>query len=205
VGVSYLHDMETGSSALESRSFTQALAWAAAQAAYVGAWVAAGELSTGKRRLARVGIVAGAYALIPTRRDASDNASNCPPAPAAATPALSDTPEATLLTPKARTERSESAGRTPSSLSVLGKTAKPVVIAASGILVMIGRHRLKEHWLAKLSRAGHSHPHLALATRVSVAAFAISLIDHAIKTYDDGRPRRNCGGQVGTGTGPRST
>ncbi len=40
----------------------RALATAAAQARYVGAWPAAGELSAAKRRLARIGIVAGAYA-----------------------------------------------------------------------------------------------------------------------------------------------
>ncbi|WP_157442069.1 hypothetical protein [Actinoplanes awajinensis] len=133
------------------RTVPRALAWASAQAVYVGAWVAAGELSTGKRRLARVGIVAAAYALVPTGPDTPE------PRPA-------------------RTPAHPRAG--------LAGAAKPVAVAATGVLLMVGRHRLRNRWLAGLARSGHSRPHVALAVRMGALALVISLIDQAVRSTD---------------------
>lgn len=144
------------------RSLAQTIADAAQNALYTGAWVAAGELSTGRRRLVRVGVVAChvAVARVVSEEEPVDPPRvhrPTPPPPEPGDPAADD-------------------GR-PSGAAV---TRQLALVAAVGALLTVGRHQLRHRWLARLARAGHVHPHVALAHRLGAVVFALGVIDHFV-------------------------
>ncbi|OJF11985.1 hypothetical protein BG844_23100 [Couchioplanes caeruleus subsp. caeruleus] len=131
-----------------------------------GVWVAAGELSPAKRRLARVGTVAtaaGAYAI----------RERVFPAPALPGADDSDTEEE------------------PVSPEVISK-AKLIGIGAGvavSVAVMVAGHRLEKRWLAALIRDGHAHPYRALAVRMGLISFGVALAPDLIRAREARRSR----------------
>ena len=61
--------------------------------------------------------------------------------------------------------------------------------AAVSTGMILGRRRLERRWLAGLERAGHPHPHRALAVRVGLLSFAGTLPGRLAKAHST---RRDC-------------
>jgi hypothetical protein len=160
-----------------SRSYAGAAASAAVDAAFGGAWTAAGGLTTTQRRVARVAVLAAAYAangglsrlsqgpqepgqpdvaafvatsarLVPTVREAP-----------AVDGEVATTPDADAVPRRP----------TPRQLAVLAG-----VTALSGA-AMYGGRRLEKRWLAGLIAKGHPYPHLALGLRMAAVSLAAAL------------------------------
>ncbi|MFC3381009.1 hypothetical protein [Couchioplanes azureus] len=140
-------------------SYGQATGSAALQGLMTGVWVAAGELSPAKRRLARLGtVVAVAGAGAVRERVFPD------PAPAPALPEADDTGEPEVI----------------SKAKLIGIGAGVAVSVAA----MVAGRRLEKRWLAALTRDGHAHPYRALAVRLGLISFGATLAPNLIRVRE---------------------
>jgi hypothetical protein len=132
------------------------------EAVYAGVWVAAGELPTGKRRVARVALMAATAAVgaVKERSDPADQSEQA--AEDKASPAEKARDRAQSMTDEDKR-----------------RLAKKVILAATtGPVLAVGRRQLRKRWLTRLS--GHPHPQRALAVRMAALTFVISLARHAL-------------------------
>ena len=143
-------------------TYPRAVLTAALQGLLTGAWVAAGELPARRRRLVRAGSVLSlsAVAAVGGRGDSGEP----------------DEPEPTA-------EQYAAGGADKRKLAVAA--------AAVGISVglVVGRRQLEKRWLAALTRAGHPHPHRALALRMGLLSFAGTLPGRLVEVREGRRPR----------------
>jgi hypothetical protein len=141
-------------------TYVRAIGSALAQGALTATWVAAGELPTPQRRLARAGAAASVAAVGWFSSDSSDNSDNStegtPSPPSnqpAGGPAQDDTPQP--MDPR--------------------RVALTVVLSGLSIGMLVGRRHLEKRWLARLAAKGHEHPHRALALRLGLLSAAATL------------------------------
>lgn len=143
-------------------TYPRAVLAAALQGLLSGAWVAAGELPVRERRLVRAGSVLSlsAVASVGARGESGEPDE---PEPTAEQYAASD----------------------------VDKRKLAFAAAAIGLSVglMVGRRQLEKRWLAALARAGHPHPHRALALRMGLLTFAGTLPSRLVKVHEGRRPR----------------
>lgn len=145
-----------------TRTLSSALAMAGAQAALTGLWEVAAELSPARRRLARVGMVAGiaagGAAFSRLRPAPDENQDLTEDEPAEATPPR--------LTP-----------------------AMTAVGVGIGLAVTATSQLMRKHWLTGLARE-HAHPERALALRMAALAFAGTLSARLLDalSYEEGSP-----------------
>jgi hypothetical protein len=142
-------------------TYPRAVVTAALQGLLTGAWVAAGELPTRRRRLVRAGSVLSlsAIASIGDR----DDSGKPEPEPTAEQYAAWDVDRR--------------------------KLAVTAVTLGASVGLAIGRRQLEKRWLAALARDGHPHPHRALALRMGLLSFAGTLPGRLVKVYEGRRPR----------------
>ena len=160
------------SSAREPRTPAQVVARAAADALHTAAHTAAGELSTGRRRLVRVGAAAGYLAFVSVGGVAATTGR-------ARGPALADRPDDAPTTAHKLVD-GVSAGHSIGFLLA----RRFVLVVGLGVGVPIARHELGRRWLDRLRRAGHPRPHAALALRLGAVVFALDLVGHVAMTSE---------------------
>lgn len=143
---------------MASVSYKRAIAVAAMQAALSSAWIAARELSPVRRRLARLGTVAAVaaagYVTAPKKPEPEPEELVVAAHPFPVSdpqPVAGDEPEFTFDKRKAAV-----------GIALLGLSAAAIV----------GRRKLENRWLARLTRNGHPHPTRALAVRMAAVEFA---------------------------------
>lgn len=141
-------------------SYLRAVTMAALQGLLTASWIAAGELPTAKRRVARVGAVA-ALSAAASIGDRSD------PAPA---------------------EPAEDEGDTVDDAKAATRSLVLTAVVIGGSVAMIvGRRRFEQRWLDALARDGHPHPHRALAIRMGLLSVAATLPGRLIKVREGRR------------------
>ena len=69
------------------------------------------------------------------------------------------------------------------------KLAATAAAIAVSVGVAVGRRQLEKRWLGALTRAGHPHPHRALALRMGLLSFAGTLPARLVKVHEGRRPR----------------
>jgi hypothetical protein len=124
-----------------------------------GAWVAAGELPAGRRRLIRAGSVLSLSAVVSI--GGGDDG---------------DEPEPT-------------AERYASWDVDKRKLAVTAVSLGVSVGLAVGRRRLEKRWLGALTRAGHPHPQRALALRMGLLSFAGTLPGGLVRVHEARRKR----------------
>lgn len=140
-------------------TYPRAVVAAALQGLLTGAWVAAGELPTRQRRLARTGAVVTLSALAAFgERDEADG-------------------------PERTAEQFAAWGADKRKLAVTAATIGLSVGFA------IGRRQLEKRWLAALDRDGHRNPHRALAVRMGLISFAGTLPGRLVRVREGRRSR----------------
>jgi hypothetical protein len=135
-------------------SYPRAVLTAALQGLLTGAWVAAGELPAGKRRLVRAGSVLSLSAVA-----------------AIGEPDDADAPE-----PSAEQYANWDVDKR--------KLAVTAVSLGVAVGFAVGRRRLEKRWLAALVRDGHPYPHRALALRMGLLSFAGTLPGRLVKVHE---------------------
>ncbi|MDI6103416.1 hypothetical protein QLQ12_32890 [Actinoplanes sp. NEAU-A12] len=153
-------------------SYPRAVAKAALQAALGGAWIAAGELSPAKRRLARLGAVSAATAIVWAAAPKESGQSG--------EIVLADRPFAVTDPPPA----GEHDG--PDVEFDKRKAIVAAGVVGLSVAAMIGRRRLEKRWLTRLTGSGHPHPTRALAVRMAAVEFA----GHLALQLAEGRRRK---------------
>ncbi|GLY00489.1 MULTISPECIES: hypothetical protein [Actinoplanes] len=155
----------------DSRSYRNAAVMAGLQGVLSGLWIAAGELTPGRRRLARFTTVltigAAVYAVSPVADEVKQAfAGLADPVPALADPSV--TPAEAEISPEVEglDEAPEFDNR---------KAALAAGMAALSLAAYLGRRRLEKRWLASLTAKGHPRPTRALALRVGAVDFAAQL------------------------------
>jgi len=143
-------------------TYPRAVLAAALQGLLTGAWVAAGELPTRGRRLARAGSVLSlsAVASVGARGDSGE-------------------PDETEPTAEQYAAWDVDKRKLAAAAASIGLSAALVV----------GRRQLEKRWLAALARDGHPHPHRALALRMGLLTFAGTLPGRLVKVREGRRPR----------------
>lgn len=124
---------------------------AALQAAHSGLWIAAGELSPARRRLARFGTFATVAAVA-----------------YAATPKPSEELVVGQQPFLASEGSPESGSEEPFDKRKALVTAGMIGLSAA---MIVGRRSLEKKWLARLARKGHTRPRRALAVRMAAVEF----------------------------------
>jgi hypothetical protein len=145
-----------------TKTYAGAISSAALQAVSTGTWVAAGALPPGKRRALRAAVMVAGTAIATTQvvRDQKRES---------AQPQLLETPVLLKdITARADPEPDEPARRTIPPKA----TVAAMLLSAS---LAIGGRRIQKHWLARLTQAGHPHPHRALGLRMGLLAAATAL------------------------------
>lgn len=156
--------MATPTSRHALRAYTRAVGVATLQAAATGAWIAAGELPTTRRRLARAGLATAiaAQGILEGSAGSGTAARRAP------------------------------AERDPSPASPLAGTAtgKPghrfavVALVSLSVALTVGSRRLQRQWLARLARGGHPHPHRALGARLAALSFVGTLPAELLRAHE---------------------
>ncbi|MBL7256348.1 hypothetical protein [Paractinoplanes lichenicola] len=175
-------------------SYPRALALAALQAALSGSWIAAGELSPARRRLARFGAVALTTGIGYVLSPPSSRSPETPDSPVtlrlvapgsalgAAAPDLTSAPADG--DPAGGDGADGPSHGLPDASELLGigdKLERPfdkrkAVLGAAVVAISVGaiagRRQLEKRWLARLTGNGHPHPTRGLAVRVAAVEFA---------------------------------
>ena len=138
-------------------SYVRAVSMSALQGLLTASWIAAGELSTARRRVARVSAVA-ALSAVASIGDRSE--------PEQPEPAGKDGD--TVAEAKAATR----------------SLALTAVVVGGSIAMIVGRRRFERRWLEALARDGHTHPHRALAIRMGLLSVAATLPGRLIKVRE---------------------
>jgi len=148
------------------RPYLTALAEAGLDVGSVGAWIAAGELSPARRRLARGALAAVTVGIAVPGVRAARKAGRAEPAVPGARSGLpfvdvgirlpDEPPEDDPAALRRRVLRTGAAG-----------VAVVTVAAAVSVGGAVAGRRLERRWLARLTRHGHPHPHRALALRMA--------------------------------------
>ncbi|MCA2218668.1 hypothetical protein [Jidongwangia harbinensis] len=157
-----------------TKTYAGAFSAAAIHAVSTGTWVAAGALSPGKRRALRAGVLLADMAIAATQL-ARERKS------APAEPRLLETP--ILLKDVTAPEPGKPADRTLSQ-----KTAVVSMVLSGGLA--IGGRQLQKRWLARLTRAGHPHPHRALGIRMGLLSVALALPSDLLEVAEARRAAR---------------
>ncbi|MBM2623219.1 hypothetical protein JIG36_47760 [Actinoplanes sp. LDG1-06] len=160
---------------MASVSYPRALAMAALQAALSGTWIAAGELSPVRRRLARAGSVVTVAAIgyivsPPADRSAESPVSLRLVAPSAEHSLGIAAPDLDGTSPEAASPQEE---QPEAEVSIdKRKALTGAVVIALSAAAIVGRRKLEKRWLTRLTRNGHAHPTRALAVRMAAVEFA---------------------------------
>jgi hypothetical protein len=152
-----------------TKTYAGAVSSAIFQGVVTGAWVTAGALPAGKRRAVRAGItvVSVGTAMVQLRLEKKDE------------PQLLTTPVA-VKDVLARDVGSGESGRRPVSRATVA-----ALVLSTGLA--IGGRRLERRWLARLSEAGHAHPHRALGVRMGVLTAATTLVSDVLAVVETRR------------------
>jgi hypothetical protein len=183
------------------RLYLRALAEAGLDVGSVGAWVAAGELSPARRRLARGALVAVnvAVAIPGVRAIRADVAGAGEPVIPGARSGLPFVDAGIRIPAGEPAGGGTSAGRR-------AVQAGAVVLATGGAVsvgVAAAGRRLERRWLARLARHGHPHPHRALGVRMA-ALYAVVVVPSrllAVRKAAEADRRENMPGGVDAATG----
>lgn len=146
--------------------YLRAVASAAGQGLLTAIWVAAGELSSSKRRAARLSVAAATAGFGWATGDKGG---------------VRSTSE---VRPTVRAESDERDRR-------LGPVAISV-IAALSVGPLLARRQLEKRWLVRLRRHGHNHPHRALAVRMGLLAIACCLPGQLLSAHEAAKKRARC-------------
>ncbi|MEU4422083.1 hypothetical protein AB0F81_15770 [Actinoplanes sp. NPDC024001] len=145
---------------MASASYPRAVGMAALQAALTSTWIAAGELSPVRRRLARTGLVAAVGAVSYAASDRSGGTS---------------ADEIVVgKRPVLVSEGGPVVDEEPFTFDKR-KAAMGAAVVTLSLGAMVGRRQLEKRWLARLIRNGHPHPTRGLAVRVGAVEFAAQL------------------------------
>ena len=181
------------------RPYLRALADTGLDVASAGAWVAAGELSPARRRLARgaLAAIAVAGAIPEVRAGRSAVAGTAEPAVPGTRSGLPFVDVGIELPAAELSEEEAAEGRRRAVLA--GAVGVGVVITA--VVVSVGvaaaSREVERRWLARLTRHGHPHPHRALAVRVAGLHAVLAVPSRLLAVRQDTRAgRRNAGDQV---------
>jgi len=131
-------------------SYARAVGASALQGLLTGIWVAAGELPPAKRRAGRAAAVVTLSAVASIRDWAFPDEEQ---------------------EDEEQKEPEQKAPRSPDKRQLLAVGTAVVFSTA----MIVGRRRMERRWLAGLERAGHPHPHRALAVRMGLLSFAGTL------------------------------
>jgi hypothetical protein len=155
------------------RPYLRVLAETGLDAASVGAWVAAAELSPARRRLARAALAAVAVAVaIPgVRRSRPAAVDTAEPATPGAGSGLPFVDVGIRLSADPPSEADTSRRRRAALRGAVVLTAAVAVSAGAAV----AERELERRWLARLTRHGHPHPHRALGVRMA-ALSAVMLV-----------------------------
>jgi hypothetical protein len=146
------------------RPYLRVLAEAGLDVASVGAWIAAGELSPGRRRLARgaLAAVTVGVAIPAVRAIRSADAEPMVPGAGSGLPYV----DVGIRLPDDEPE-DDAALRRRALLAGAAGVAVVTTAAAASIGIAVAGRRLERRWLARLTRHGHRHPHRALGLRMA--------------------------------------
>ena len=141
-----------------AQTYAGAVGSATAQGLLTAVWIASGELSEGKRRLARAGAAAAVATVgwFTSDRDTDAGDHEAPDDPS----------------------------------KPVDRRRVAVVVAASALSIgmIAGRRQLEKRWLARLTRAGHEHPHRALALRLGLLSVAATLPGKLLAVHEARTP-----------------
>jgi hypothetical protein len=147
------------------RPYLRALAEAGLDVASVGAWIAAGEFSPARRRLARGALAAVTVGVAVPGVRAARKAAGAEPAVPGARSGLPFV-DAGIRLPDEPPEDDPARRRRVLLTGAAGVAVLTTAVAVSVGGAVAGR-RLERRWLARLTRHGHPHPHRALAVRMA--------------------------------------
>ncbi|GAB2591805.1 hypothetical protein Aab01nite_38520 [Paractinoplanes abujensis] len=176
-------------------SYPRALALAALQAALSGSWIAAGELTPARRRLARLGAVAVTTGIGYVISPPSSSSAETPDSPVTlrlvapgsanalgvAAPELAGSPDAAHPTgdraPQAAAGPSHGLLDASEMLDIKVPFDKRKAVLGAAVVALsagaiAGRRQLEKRWLARLTGHGHPHPTRGLAVRMAAVEFA---------------------------------
>jgi hypothetical protein len=178
----YRRAMETRSSAPTFRTYAGVVAGSAGDAVMAGVWLAAGELTPGRRRLARAGLMFAMAALgfgLSSPEDELDGA--------ASDDESADSAEtAGEMADEAVDEPDDPTETEPPGVSPLVTTAVATAGGGLAMAIMVGSSVLQKRWLERLHQSGHPHPHRALAVRVAVLSFVGTLPGRLLEVHGAG-------------------
>ncbi|MFC3737926.1 hypothetical protein [Paractinoplanes deccanensis] len=177
------------------RPYLRALAGAGLDVASAGAWVAAGDLSPARRRLARGALAAiaaaGAIPEVRAWRSTVAGTERAVPGARSGLPFV----DVGIELPAAELSEEEAAeGRRRAVLA--GAVGVGVVITA--VVVSVGAaaasREWERRWLARLTRHGHSHPHRALAVRMAGLYAVLAVPSRLLAARQDTQAGRRIAG-----------
>lgn len=157
-----------------AKTYAGAVSSAIFQGVVTGAWVTAGALPVRKRRAVRAGITAASMgvAMVQLRLEKKDE------------PQLLATPVLVK----------DVLARDVAEPGDAGKRSVPRATVAALVLstgLALGGRWLEKRWLARLSEAGHAHPHRALGVRMGVLTAATTLASDVVSVVDAHRAGRD--------------
>jgi hypothetical protein len=158
------------------RPYLRALAEAGFDVGSVGAWIAAGELSPARRRLARGALAAITVGIaIPGVRAVREAGEPAVPGARSGLPFV----DAGIRLPDDEPPEGDPALRRRALMTgAVGVAVATTAVAVTVGSAVVGR-RLERRWLARLTRHGHPHPHRALGVRMA-ALYALVVVPSRI-------------------------
>jgi hypothetical protein len=145
-------------------TYVRAVVTTAAQGLLTGTWVASGELAPLRRRAVRAGATAAMIGV------------GWVTGP--------DQPERTVTWSEDRGLVVREKDGTELAKPDRRRLVASGIAAAVAVGMTVGRRQLEKRWLARLRRAGHPHPHRALAVRISLLTMAVMLPKELIDVYE---------------------
>lgn len=139
-------------------SYLRAVSSAVGQGLLTAAWIASGGLPPHQRRAVRVAATAAVVAVGVAAERKDDRV-------------VTWTEEGGI-----KVESPDGVPEKPSG-------AASAVGIAFGIGMVVGRRQVEKRWLARLQRAGHEHPHRALAWRIGLLSVAATLPGNLMKAH----------------------
>lgn len=158
----------------ETKTYAGAVSSAILQGVTAGAWVAAGGLSPGRRRLVRAGLVAAGMGvgMVQARRAVRPEE-----------PHLLDSPILVKdVLAREVPDEAEAERKLPSRAALVG------IGVSTGLAV--GGRWLEKRWLARLARNGHARPHRALGVRMGLLTAGTILVSELFTVAEAGRATR---------------
>lgn len=177
------------------RPYLRALADTGLDVASAGAWVAAGELSPDRRRLARGALaaiaVAGTIPEIRSWRSAVADTAE-PPVPGSRSGLPFVDVGIELPAGELSEEETAEARRRVVLASAVAVGAVITAVAVSVGVAAVSQ-KVERRWLARLTRHGHPHPHRALAVRVAGLHAAVAVPGRLLAVRQETRAGRRDG------------